>query len=91
MDIIRAWKDEDYYSNLNQEELRLLPENPAGIIELSDEQMEGVSGGGLQDNSFAACNINVNFNFNISVGEKATCNINSNNASVCISNIGGSC
>lgn len=91
MDIIRAWKDEDYYSNLDEEELRLLPENPAGIIELSDEQMEGVSGGGLKDNSFAACNINFNVNFNISVGEGATCNINSNHASVCISNVGGSC
>lgn len=84
MDIIRAWKDEDYCSSLNEEERKLLPENPAGIIELSDKQMENVSGGFLKE-SLAACNININLI--VSVDE---CNIDSN-AVVCISNVGGSC
>ena len=44
-EIIRAWKDEDYLENLNEEKRTLLPENPAGIIELSDEDMELVAGG----------------------------------------------
>jgi mersacidin/lichenicidin family type 2 lantibiotic len=45
IDIIRAWKDEDYCSSLTEEQRSQLPENPAGIIELSDEDMESVAGG----------------------------------------------
>jgi mersacidin/lichenicidin family type 2 lantibiotic len=45
LDIIRAWKDEDYCSSLSEEQRSQLPENPAGIIELSDEDMESVAGG----------------------------------------------
>lgn len=44
-EIIRAWKDEDYLHSLSEEERSLLPENPAGIVELSDEDMEVVAGG----------------------------------------------
>ena len=44
-DIIRAWKDEDYSSSLSEEQRSQLPENPAGIVELSDEDMEVVAGG----------------------------------------------
>ena len=77
MNVIRAWKDEDYYSSLNKEELRLLPENPAGIIELSDDQMEGFRGGRCKGKS----SINISFD----------CIVDSNCALVCISNIGGSC
>ena len=29
-EIIRAWKDEDYLLTLSDEEMRALPENPAG-------------------------------------------------------------
>jgi len=45
LDIIRAWKDEDYRASLSAEQLSLLPENPAGLIELSDEDMSSLSGG----------------------------------------------
>jgi mersacidin/lichenicidin family type 2 lantibiotic len=38
-DIIRAWKDEAFRANLGE---TLLPENPAGQIELSDESLSGV-------------------------------------------------
>ena len=45
-DIIRAWKDEKFRKSLNPEQLQQLPQNPAGIVELSDEKMESLSGGG---------------------------------------------
>ena len=44
-DIIRAWKDQEYRQNLNEEQLSKLPENPAGIVDLSHEDMEVTAGG----------------------------------------------
>ena len=43
--IIRAWKDEDYSHSLNEGQLEQVPDNPAGIIELSQTEMETVAGG----------------------------------------------
>jgi mersacidin/lichenicidin family type 2 lantibiotic len=48
-DIIRAWKDDDYSGSLSEAQRSQLPANPAGIIELSDEDMEIFAGG---DNQF---------------------------------------
>ena len=45
--IIRAWKDEDYRLSLSEAERALLPEHPAGLIELSGAEMDGVAGGGI--------------------------------------------
>jgi mersacidin/lichenicidin family type 2 lantibiotic len=45
MKIIRAWKDEEYRMSLSDEELSLLPDNPAGPMELSDGQLESIVGG----------------------------------------------
>ena len=45
VDIIRAWKDEEYRQSLSTEQLQQLPENPAGLIKLSDEDMSSVAGG----------------------------------------------
>ena len=46
MDIIRAWKDEEYRLSLTEEQRALLPDNPAGHqIELSDADLESVVGG----------------------------------------------
>ena len=42
---VRAWKDEDYRLGLSESELALLPENPAGVTDLSDEQLANVNGG----------------------------------------------
>jgi len=58
-DIIRAWKDESYRLSLSPEEQKLLPTNPAGTIELSDELLDQVAGG-LEDPSavnscYASC------------------------------------
>jgi mersacidin/lichenicidin family type 2 lantibiotic len=43
--IIRAWKDEAYRLSLSEAERAMLPENPAGSVELSDAQLGNVSGG----------------------------------------------
>lgn len=45
LDIARAWKDEAYRQSLSSEELALLPENPAGELELNDAELEAVHGG----------------------------------------------
>ncbi|HEY2292106.1 MAG TPA: mersacidin/lichenicidin family type 2 lantibiotic [Thermoanaerobaculia bacterium] len=42
-DVIRAWKDPFYRATLSEEAQAALPQHPAGIIELSDEQL--VTGG----------------------------------------------
>jgi mersacidin/lichenicidin family type 2 lantibiotic len=42
IDIVRAWKDSEYRNSLTAEEQASLPPNPA---ELSEDQLEHVSGG----------------------------------------------
>lgn len=42
-DIARAWKDENYRQSLDEEQLSMLPANPAG--ELTDEDLAAVAGG----------------------------------------------
>ena len=44
-DIVRAWKDEEYRESLSPFLRAQLPDNPAGIVELSDQDM-GQAGGG---------------------------------------------
>ncbi len=58
-EIIRAWKDEDYFNNLSQEKRSQLPENPAGIVELSDAEMEILAGGAKFTNlgGSGSCNV----------------------------------
>lgn len=41
LDIIRAWKDEDYRNSLSMTDQALLPSNPVGMIELSDDELRG--------------------------------------------------
>lgn len=43
-EIVRTWKDEDYRLGLGKEELAFVPPHPAGIIELTDEDLAGVEG-----------------------------------------------
>jgi mersacidin/lichenicidin family type 2 lantibiotic len=45
-DIVRAWKDAEFRAGLSPEERALLPENPAGLVELTDEALEDIVGGG---------------------------------------------
>jgi mersacidin/lichenicidin family type 2 lantibiotic len=46
LDVVRAWKDEEYFNSLTEEQRSQLPANPAGMIDVSDEDMESVIGGG---------------------------------------------
>ena len=46
LDIVRAWKDEAYRQTLDKDLLIELPANPAGEMELSDESLSAVYGGG---------------------------------------------
>ena len=46
IDIIRAWKDEDYRNSLSAEQRSQLPENPAGMMEMPDEVTQTLAGGG---------------------------------------------
>ena|SRR5947209_19182752 len=44
LNIIRAWKDEDYRLGLSDEERSQMPSNPAGAIDLSDTELDYVAG-----------------------------------------------
>ena len=52
--IIRAWKDSDYRDSLSEAEKSLLPEHPAGIMQLSDQQL-GAAAGGRINPTITAC------------------------------------
>jgi len=43
-DIVRIWKDEAYRQSLSTEEQSVLPANPAGEIELTEAELEVISG-----------------------------------------------
>jgi mersacidin/lichenicidin family type 2 lantibiotic len=43
--IIRAWKDEEYRLSLSEAERALIPENPAGLTELSSTELSRTTGG----------------------------------------------
>jgi mersacidin/lichenicidin family type 2 lantibiotic len=45
LDIVRAWKDEEYWQSLSDTQRASLPQNPAGIVELSDDQLRAAGGG----------------------------------------------
>lgn len=45
IDIIRAWKDEEYRHSLSEEQRSQLPENPAGSLELAEQEMQNLVGG----------------------------------------------
>ena len=49
-DLVRVWKDEGYRQGLSPEEQVALPANPAGEIELTEAELEAVSGAHSQDN-----------------------------------------
>ena len=60
LDIIRAWKDEEYFNRLSESERSLLPQNPAGVVELTEEDLLQAEGGTTMSltlgcNSLAFC------------------------------------
>jgi mersacidin/lichenicidin family type 2 lantibiotic len=44
-DVIRAWRDGEYYSSLSNEERAALPASPASVIDISDDVLASVAGG----------------------------------------------
>lgn len=50
--ILRAWRDHDYWLSLSEDERARVPENPAGLIELMDVDLEHVAG---QTHAFTHC------------------------------------
>jgi mersacidin/lichenicidin family type 2 lantibiotic len=46
--IVRAWKDPAYRNSLSEADRSALPANPAGAIEISDNDLGNVSGGIFQ-------------------------------------------
>jgi mersacidin/lichenicidin family type 2 lantibiotic len=51
VDILRAWKDETYYLSLTDRERQSLPAHPAGLIELSDDELRLAFGGSGSTNT----------------------------------------
>mgnify|MGYP001269080300 CR=1 FL=1 len=49
--IVRAWKDEAYRQSLSVEEQAMLPANPAGEIELTEADLEAISGASSSNDS----------------------------------------
>ncbi len=47
IDPVRAWKDADYRASLTIEQQALVPANPAGAIELTEDELSGVAGAAL--------------------------------------------
>jgi mersacidin/lichenicidin family type 2 lantibiotic len=43
--LVRSWKDPDFRSSLSAHHAATLSANPAGLIELTDEELMGVDGG----------------------------------------------
>jgi mersacidin/lichenicidin family type 2 lantibiotic len=45
IETVRAWTDPEYRATLTPEQLALLPEHPAGLVELDEKDLQSVSGG----------------------------------------------
>jgi mersacidin/lichenicidin family type 2 lantibiotic len=45
VDVVRAWRDEEYRNSLTDEQRACLPENPAGLAVVSDETLRSITGG----------------------------------------------
>ena len=55
-EVIRAWKDPPFRDSLSAESRAMLPPHPAGIVELTDDQLKEASGlGGSIVTTFRTC------------------------------------
>lgn len=45
IDVARAWRDEDYFLSLTEEERASLGAHPAGAAPLEDEVLKSITGG----------------------------------------------
>ncbi len=44
-DVIRAWRDGEFYATLSPADRTSMPDSPASVIELNDEVLANVTGG----------------------------------------------
>ena len=54
-DIIRAWRDRDFYLQLGEAQRASLPAHPSGLVELSDTELESVYGGYAEGTHYSHC------------------------------------
>jgi mersacidin/lichenicidin family type 2 lantibiotic len=66
LDIIRAWKDKTYRNSLNADQLAQLPENPAGAIELTENELGSVDGGTTPISPVSLISLQVSFGISVS-------------------------
>jgi len=45
VDIVRAWKDEEYRTGLSPEQQAIVPPHPCGALHLNDAALSSVAGG----------------------------------------------
>ena len=45
IDVVRAWRDAEYRNSLSDDERANLPEHPAGLAEIDNDLLKGVTGG----------------------------------------------
>ena len=45
IDVVRAWRDEEYRNSLTEQERASLPENPAGIATVDNSALRSITGG----------------------------------------------
>ncbi|GAB3158680.1 mersacidin/lichenicidin family type 2 lantibiotic [Amycolatopsis sp. NPDC004378] len=57
-EIIRSWKDEEFRNGLGPAQRSLLPANPAGLMELTDEALDDLIAGAaaLDSCCWSSCN-----------------------------------
>jgi mersacidin/lichenicidin family type 2 lantibiotic len=44
IDLVRAWRDEEYRNSLSEQERSSLPENPAGLAMVDDSTLRSAQG-----------------------------------------------
>ncbi len=45
VDVVRAWRDEEYRNSLSEAERATLPEHPVGLADIDDDVLRSVTGG----------------------------------------------
>jgi mersacidin/lichenicidin family type 2 lantibiotic len=55
IDLARAWRDEDYFLSLTDEERASLGIHPAGIIGVDDEILRSITGGCMYTYKLSFC------------------------------------
>ena len=44
-EILEAWRNEEYYLSLSEEERARVPEHPAGLLDVEDDILKTITGG----------------------------------------------